>query len=66
MNCFCKSLYLYITFTQSLRLEEAIPDSYDKCEPSLYVHCSVLILVFIVYVEQRETITFLLARKCTD
>ena len=33
MDCLCKGLYLYITFTQSHWLEEAIPDSYDKCEP---------------------------------
>ena len=29
LDCFCKG----IEFTQSHRPEEAIPDSYDKCEP---------------------------------
>ena len=29
LDCFCKGM----EFTQSHRPEEAIPDSYDKCEP---------------------------------
>ena len=29
LDCFCKG----IEFTQSHRSEEAIPDSYNKCEP---------------------------------
>ena len=31
LDCFCKG----IEFTQSHRPEEAIPHSYDKCEPGL-------------------------------
>ena len=31
LDCFCKC----IQFTQSHRPEEAIPDSYNKCEPGL-------------------------------
>ena len=30
LDCFCKGIQLYITFTQSHRPEEAILDSYDK------------------------------------
>ena len=29
LDCFCKGM----TFTQSHRPEEAIPNSYDKCKP---------------------------------
>ena len=32
MDCLFKTLYLFITFTQSHRPKEAIPESYDKCE----------------------------------
>ena len=36
LECFCKSIYLFMTFTQSHRPEEVIPDSYDtSCGPGL-------------------------------
>ena len=34
LDCFCKG----IESTQSHRLEEAIPDSYDKCETRFTTH----------------------------
>ena len=33
LDYFCKG----VEFTQSHRPEEAIPDSYDKCDPSLRI-----------------------------
>ena len=32
LDCFAR-VYTHITFTQSHRQEDEIPDSYDKCEP---------------------------------
>ena len=50
LDCFCKG----IECTQSHRPEEAIADSYDKCEPGLTLMIQFTFLIFSTLIERRE------------
>ena len=43
LDCFSKG----IEFTQSHRPEEAIPDSYDKCEPGFNLKLDEILLMYL-------------------
>ena len=58
LDCFGKG----IEFTQSHRPEEAIADSYDKCEPgfkpALFIHCDSSAMSLTVITDRKKMLCF--------